>query len=73
MKKYEINDLSRTILRDAAPVVLFGAGRYGKITHYALEKLGISPTCFCDSDPRKHAHSIVDAVLAQLAASVQIS
>jgi organic radical activating enzyme len=54
MKKYEINDLSRTILRDAAPVVLFGAGRYGKITHYALEKLGIAPTCFCDSDPRKH-------------------
>jgi organic radical activating enzyme len=54
MKNYDITQLVDSIRRDDTPVVLFGAGRYGKLAHYALEKLGIPATAFCDSDPHKH-------------------
>jgi organic radical activating enzyme len=53
MKSYEIKDLIRGIKNDPAPIVLFGAGRYGKLAHFALRQLGIPVDCFCDSDPRK--------------------
>jgi organic radical activating enzyme len=54
MKNYNMDDLVDAVSRDPAPVVLFGAGRYGKLAHYALEQLGLPATVFCDSDPRKH-------------------
>ena len=53
MKQYEINDLVRTIRGGSVPVILFGAGQYGKIAHYALRQRGISTSFFCDSDPKK--------------------
>jgi hypothetical protein len=54
MKDYNIHELVAAIRAKPAPIVLFGAGRYGKIAQYALERLGIPATCFCDSDPNKH-------------------
>ena len=48
MKNLNINHLVRTIKMSNAPVVLFGAGKYGKLALYALEKLGIKVNYFCD-------------------------
>ena len=46
MKNLNINHLVRTIKMSNAPVVLFGAGKYGKLALYALEKLGIKVNYF---------------------------
>jgi len=54
MKDYKIDEFAAAIRANSVPIVLFGAGRYGKIAQYALQQLGISATCFCDSDPLKH-------------------
>ena len=54
MKDCNIHELVAAIRAKPAPIVLFGAGRYGKLAQYALERLGIPATCFCDSDPNKH-------------------
>jgi organic radical activating enzyme len=43
----------KEIISSGAPVVLFGAGRYGKVAHFAITRHGIKPTHFCDSDTRK--------------------
>jgi len=54
MKDCDIKGLVASMRAQPAPIVLFGAGRYGKLAVYALEQLGIPATCFCDSDPNKH-------------------
>lgn len=54
MKDCDIKGLVASMRAQPAPIVLFGAGRYGKLAVYALEQLGIAATCFCDSDPNKH-------------------
>lgn len=54
MNDYDIKEFVAAVRAKPAPIVLFGAGRYGKLAVYALEKLGIPATCFCDSDPLKH-------------------
>jgi organic radical activating enzyme len=54
MKNYNIDELAGAIRRHPAPIVLFGAGRYGKLAHFACLQLGLPATVFCDSDPRKH-------------------
>ena len=54
MKNSQVDDLPSSLRAKPAPIVLFGAGRYGKLAAYALEQLGILATCFCDSDPLKH-------------------
>lgn len=54
MRDYRVEELAAAIRAKPAPIVLFGAGRYGKLAQYAFERLGIPATCFCDSDPLKH-------------------
>ena len=54
MKKYNLNNLACVIQTGSMPVILFGAGQYGRIAHYALRQLGIGASFFCDSDPNKH-------------------
>ena len=50
MKNYNINHLVRILKTSSDPVVIFGAGKYGKLALYALSKLGINVKYFCDDE-----------------------
>jgi organic radical activating enzyme len=78
MTRYDIRDLAERIKSTSAPVVLFGAGSYGKIAHYALAQLGIPLAYFCDSDDKRHGTSycgvevIAPERLPSLGSNVQV-
>ena len=50
MINLNIHHLIRTLKTSQDPVILFGAGKYGKLALYALNKLGIQVKYFCDDD-----------------------
>ena len=52
MKNYNINHLVRILKTSSDPVVLFGAGKYGKLALCALNKLGVNVKYFCDDESR---------------------
>ena len=49
----ELNLIENIDLFFDCKVVLFGAGKYGKITHEKLQKAGIKIAFFCDNNPMK--------------------
>jgi len=51
-KNYDINHLVRTLKTSPDPVVLFGAGKYGKLALHSLSKLGVKVSYFCDDENR---------------------
>ena len=53
MKDYDIDQLAGALKKSPAPIVLFGAGDYGKLALSALKKLAISVNYYCDDAVRK--------------------
>ena len=51
MLNLNINHLIRKLNTDNTPIVLFGAGKYGKMAFYALKKFGLNIQYFCDDYP----------------------
>ena len=50
MKNYNIDHLARVLKTSSDPIVLFGAGKYGKLALYALKKLGLDVKYFLDDE-----------------------
>lgn len=50
MKNYNIDHLIRVLKTSSDPIVLFGAGKYGKLALYALGKLGLNVKYFFDDE-----------------------
>jgi len=53
MKPYDIASLAPMLRSGGAPVVLFGAGRWGGLVLHALRQFNVDVRCFCDSDMNK--------------------
>jgi organic radical activating enzyme len=53
MIDYDIDLLAGELRIGEAPLVLFGAGDLGKLTHHALRQRDVPITCFCDGNPAK--------------------
>jgi len=53
MSDYDIDHIIKQIKTTSSPVILFGAGDYGKLALYALEILGIKVSYFCDSNEKR--------------------
>jgi len=53
MKLYDIKLLTQALLSGKTKVVLFGAGRWGKVALYSLLQRNVTVSYFCDSDVLK--------------------
>lgn len=51
MISLNINHLIREIKANNSTIILFGAGKYGKMAYYSLKKLGLEAHYFCDDYP----------------------
>jgi organic radical activating enzyme len=60
MKEYDIDQLASILKKSAAPIVLFGAGEYGKLALSALKNLAISVNYYCDDDIGKQNKKLLD-------------
>ena len=53
MNNYDFSTLASTISNNPIPVVVYGAGIYGRITIHALNNTNIRVDAVCDSDLRR--------------------
>jgi len=60
MQAYDIDTLAPTLRCGSAPVVLFGAGRWGGLALHALRRRDVEVTYFCDSDVNKQGTTFCD-------------
>ena len=58
MKNFEFDHLVRELKINKAPLVIFGAKKFGALTYHALTNLGIKVDYFCDDSEQALSRKI---------------